>query len=358
MLKREDLTAIFSFKLRGAYNRIARLDDTAKARGVIAASAGNHAQGVAYAAARLGLTARLVMPTTTPAIKIDAVRRLGAQIDVFGEDYCDAARQADRIAAETGMTPIHPYDDADVIAGNATIALELLRQADCGSVFVPVGGGGLAGGIAAVIKAVRPQVRVIGVEPHDAAAMTHSIRAGRRVELDHVGLFADGVAVRTVGEQTFELCRRYLDECITVGVDEICAAIKDVFEDTRAVLEPAGALAVAGLKRYARASLTRRRGSRDSVGRKHRLQSPGLRSRALGDLVPRLSDSLFLNRSRRAQHVQRIRRDPLVHAPISAAAPVHLRNGSEPRADIHALRDLVEPPERGPTSARQFHSLE
>jgi threonine dehydratase len=253
MLKREDLTPIFSFKLRGAYNRIARLDDTAKARGVIAASAGNHAQGVAYAAARLGLSARLVMPTTTPAIKIDAVRRLGAQIDVFGEDYCDAARHAERIAAETGMTPIHPYDDADVIAGNATIALELLRQADCGSVFVPVGGGGLAGGIAAVIKAVRPQIRVIGVEPHDAAAMTHSIRAGHRVELDHVGLFADGVAVRTVGEQTFELCRRYLDECITVGVDEICVAIKDVFEDTRAVLEPAGALAVAGLKRYARA---------------------------------------------------------------------------------------------------------
>ncbi len=253
MLKREDLTPIFSFKLRGAYNRIARLDDTAKARGVIAASAGNHAQGVAYAAARLGLRARLVMPTTTPAIKVDAVRRLGAQIDEFGEDYCDAARHAERIAAETGMTPIHPYDDADVIAGNATIALELLRQADCGSIFVPVGGGGLAGGIAAVIKAVRPQVRIIGVEPHDAAAMTHSIRAGRRVELDRVGLFADGVAVRTVGEQTFELCRRYLDECITVGVDEICTAIKDVFEDTRAVLEPAGALAVAGLKRYARA---------------------------------------------------------------------------------------------------------
>jgi threonine dehydratase len=252
MLKREDLTPIFSFKLRGAYNRIARLDDSAKARGVIAASAGNHAQGVAYAAARLGLSVRLVMPTTTPAIKIDAVRRLGAQIDLFGEDYCDAARHADRIAAETGMTPIHPYDDADVIAGNATIALELPRQADCGSIFVPIGGGGLAGGIAAVIKAVRPQVKVIGVEPHDAAAMTHSIRAGRRVELDHVGLFADGVAVRTVGEQTFELCRRYLDECITVSVDEICAAIKDVFEDTRAVLEPAGALAVAGLKRYAR----------------------------------------------------------------------------------------------------------
>ena len=290
MLKREDLTPIFSFKLRGAYNRIARLDDTAKARGVIAASAGNHAQGVAYAAARLGLSARLVMPTTTPAIKIDAVRRLGARIDVFGEDYCDAARHADRIAAETGMTPIHPYDDADVIAGNATIALELLRQADCGSIFVPVGGGGLAGGIAAVIKAVRPQVRVIGVEPHDAAAMTHSIRAGRRVELDHVGLFADGVAVRTVGEQTFELCRRYLDECITVGVDEICAAIKDVFEDTRAVLEPAGRARRRGPQAVrARASLTRRRGSRDSVGRKHRLQSTGLRRRALGDLVPGLS---------------------------------------------------------------------
>lgn len=253
MLKREDLTPIYSFKLRGAYNKIAHLDDAAKARGVIAASAGNHAQGVAYAAARLRLVARLVMPTTTPAIKIDAVRRLGAQVDLFGDDYSDAARQADRIAAETGMTPIPAYDDPDVIAGNATIALELLRQAaDIGSIFVPIGGGGLAGGIAAVIKAVRPHVRVIGVEPEDSAAMTRSLGAGHRIALDHVGIFADGVAVRLVGEQTFDLCRRYLDDCITVSTGEICAAIKDVFEDTRAVLEPAGALAAAGLTKYAR----------------------------------------------------------------------------------------------------------
>ncbi len=199
LLKREDLTPIFSFKIRGAYNRIAHLDEAEKARGVIAASAGNHAQGVAYAAARLGLKARLVMPTTTPLINIDAVRRHGAEVDLLGDDYSEAAQHAARIALETGMTPIPAYDDPDVIAGQATIALELLRQADCGSIFVPVGGGGLAGGIAAVIKAVRPQVRVIGVEPDDSDAMTRSIRAGRRVALDHVGIFADGVAVRTVG---------------------------------------------------------------------------------------------------------------------------------------------------------------
>ena len=252
LLKREDMTPIFSFKLRGAYNRIALLDDAAKARGVIAASAGNHAQGVAYSAARLGLRARLVMPTTTPLIKIDAVRRHGAQVDLFGDNYSEAAEHAAQLVRSTGMIPIPPFDDHAVIAGQATIALELLRQADCGSIFVPVGGGGLAGGIAAVIKAVRPQVRVIGVEPNDSDAMTRSIRAGHRVELDHVGTFADGVAVRIVGEHTFELCRHYLDDCITVGVDEICAAIKDVFEDTRTVLEPAGALGVAGLKRYAR----------------------------------------------------------------------------------------------------------
>ena len=289
MLKREDLTPIFSFKLRGAYNRIARLDDTAKGRGVIAASAGNHAQGVAYAAARLGLSARLVMPTTTPAIKIDAVRRLGAQIDVFGEDYCDAARHAERIAAATGMTPIHPYDDADVIAGNATIALELLRQADCGSIFVPIGGGGLAGGIAAVIKAVRPQIRVIGVEPHDAAAMTHSIRAGHRVELDHVGLFADGVAVRTVGRADLRAMpplprrmyyrRRRRNLCGNQGRLRRHARRAR----TRRSARRRGPQAV-----RARASLARRRSSRDSVGRKHRLQSTGLRRRALGNLVPRL----------------------------------------------------------------------
>jgi threonine dehydratase len=252
LLKREDLTPIFSFKLRGAYNRIANLDDTAKAAGVIAASAGNHAQGVAYAARRLKINARLVMPTTTPSIKVDAVRRLGAEIELVGDDYADAACHATRVAAETGATLIPGYDDLDVIAGQATIALELLRHTDCGSIFVPVGGGGLAGGIAAVIKAVRPEVRVIGVEPEDSDAMTQSIAAGRRVTLDHVGTFADGVAVRVVGEHTFDLCRRYLDDCVTVGIDEICAAIKDVFEDTRTVLEPAGALGVAGLKRLAR----------------------------------------------------------------------------------------------------------
>ncbi len=252
LLKREDLTPIFSFKLRGAYNRIANLEDAAKAGGVIAASAGNHAQGVAYAARLLKINARLVMPTTTPTIKVDAVRRLGADIDLVGDDYADAGCHAVRVAAETGATLVPSFDDPDVIAGQATIALELLRQRDCGSIFVPVGGGGLAGGIAAVIKAVRPEVRVIGVEPEDSDAMTQSIRAGRRVQLDHVGTFADGVAVRVVGEQTFELCRRYLDDCITVAIDEICAAIKDVFEDTRTVLEPAGALGVAGLKRVAR----------------------------------------------------------------------------------------------------------
>ena len=252
LIKREDLTPIFSFKLRGAYNRIAHLDAAARQHGVIAASAGNHAQGVAYAAARLGLRARLVMPTTTPPIKIDAVRRHGAQVDLVGDDYSQAAAHADELAHATGMIAIPAYDDPDVIAGQATIALELLRQANFGSIFVPVGGGGLAGGIAAVIKAVRPQIRVIGVEPDDSDAMTRSIRAGRRVPLEHPGIFADGVAVRMVGEHTFELCRHYLDDCITVGVDEICAAIKDVFEETRSVLEPAGALGVAGLKRMAR----------------------------------------------------------------------------------------------------------
>jgi len=252
LLKREDLTPIFSFKLRGAYNRIANLDDAAKAAGVIAASAGNHAQGVAYAAARLKIQAHVVMPTTTPTIKVEGVRRLGAEIDLVGDDYADAVCHAARIAAETGATLIPAYDDPDVIAGQATIGLELLRQTDCGSIFVPVGGGGLAGGIAAVVKAVRPEVRVIGVEPEDSDAMTQSIREGRRVELDHVGTFADGVAVRMVGEHTFNLCRHYLDDCITVDIDEICAAIKDVFEDTRTVLEPAAALGVAGLKRVAR----------------------------------------------------------------------------------------------------------
>ena len=253
LLKREDLTPIFSFKLRGAYNRIAMLNGPGRARGVIAASAGNHAQGVAYSAARLGIQARVVMPRTTPAIKVEAVRRLGARVDLAGDDYSEAAARCLELAAETGMTLIPPYDDPDVIAGQATIALEILRQAPAalGSVFVPVGGGGLASGVAAVIKALRPNIKVIGVEPVDSDAMRQSLAAGRIVTLEHVGIFADGVAVRRVGELTFELCRRYLDDCIVVEIDEICAAIQDVFEDTRSVLEPAGALSIAGLKRVA-----------------------------------------------------------------------------------------------------------
>ncbi len=253
LLKREDLTPVFSFKLRGAYNRIARLNEAERARGVIAASAGNHAQGVAWSARRLGIEARVVMPKTTPKIKVDAVRRHGAIVDLAGGDYSEAAAACVRIAAETGMTPIPPHDDPEVIAGQATVALEILRQVtgELGSIFVPVGGGGLAGGIAAVIKAVRPRIKVFGVEPDDSDAMTRSISAGQRVTLKRVGIFADGAAVRTVGENTFALCREYLDGCITVSVDEICAGIKDVFEDTRAILEPAGALAIAGLKRIA-----------------------------------------------------------------------------------------------------------
>ncbi|HZW54465.1 MAG TPA: pyridoxal-phosphate dependent enzyme, partial [Candidatus Elarobacter sp.] len=211
-VKREDLTPIFSFKLRGAYNRIAQLDDDARRRGVIAASAGNHAQGVAFAAARLGLACRIVMPRTTPAIKVEAVRRYGATIELVGDDYAAAAERCAALAAETAMTVIPPYDDLDVIAGQGTVGLEILHQAprDLGAVFVPIGGGGLAAGVAAVVKEVRPDVRVIGVEPADSDAMTRSLREGRRVVLDHVGIFADGVAVRQVGEHTFALCRELL----------------------------------------------------------------------------------------------------------------------------------------------------
>ncbi len=251
LLKREDLTPVFSFKLRGAYNRMARLDERERAAGVVAASAGNHAQGVAFAAARLGIDARIVMPRTTPSIKVDAVRRLGATVDLVGDDYAAAAARAAAIVRDEGRTSIPPFDDLDVIAGQATIGLELLHQAprDTRAVYVPVGGGGLAAGIAAVVKAVRPNVRVVGVQAADADSMRRSLAAGTRVALQHVGLFADGAAVAQPGEHTFALCRRWLDDCITVSVDEICAAIRDVFLDTRTVLEPAGALGVAGLKR-------------------------------------------------------------------------------------------------------------
>ena len=253
LLKREDLTPIFSFKLRGAYNRIALLDDEQKARGIIAASAGNHAQGVAYAARVLGIDALLVMPRNTPEIKVEAVRRHGARLALVGEDYSEAEATCVRMVAKSGMTLIHAYDDTEVIAGQATIALETMRQtaSNFASIFVPIGGGGLAAGIASVIKAVAPRIKVYGVEPDDSDAMIRSIHAGRRIALQRVGSFADGVAVRMVGETTFALCRDYLDDCITVSVDEICSAIKDVFVDTRAILEPAGALAIAGLKQLA-----------------------------------------------------------------------------------------------------------
>jgi threonine dehydratase len=255
LVKREDLTPVFSFKLRGAYNRMAHLTDAERAAGVVAASAGNHSQGVAYAAGRLGVDATIVMPRTTPAIKVDAVRRLGGRVVLTGDDYGAAAAHATEIARNEGRTPVPPFDDLDVIAGQGTIGLELLHQAprDLAAVFVPVGGGGCASGIASVMKAVRPGLRVIGVEPDDSDAMGRSLAAGSRVVLDHVGIFADGVAVRQVGVHTFALCQHWLDGCITVTIDEICAAIRDVFQDTRSILEPAGALGVAGLKRAVQA---------------------------------------------------------------------------------------------------------
>jgi threonine dehydratase len=252
LLKREDTQPIFSFKLRGAYAKMAALPSDVRARGVAAASAGNHAQGVALAASRLGTRAVIVMPATTPAIKVDAVRGYGAEVILHGDSYSDAAARLGEVAAERGLAVVHPYDDPDVIAGQGTIGMEIVRQAGrrLDAIFVPVGGGGLAAGVAAFTKSVRPEVAVVGVEPVDAAAMQRSLAEGRRVELEHVGLFADGVAVRQVGEETFRLCRDLLDEVVTVDNDAICAAIKDVFEDTRSILEPAGALAIAGAKAW------------------------------------------------------------------------------------------------------------
>jgi len=250
--KREDLQPVFSFKLRGAYNKIAHLDEATRGRGVIAASAGNHAQGVALAAQRLGCRATIVMPVTTPSIKVDAVRALGAEVVLHGDSFEGAVAHSQALRAELGATYIHPYDDLDVIAGQGTIGMELLRQMPRGmeAVFVPVGGGGLIAGIAAYLKRLQPGIRVIGVEPLDADALSRSLAAGERVKLDQVGLFADGVAVSQVGEHTFELCRQFVDEVVLVSTDEICAAIKDVFQENRSILEPAGALAVAGLKAW------------------------------------------------------------------------------------------------------------
>ena len=250
LLKREDMQPVFSFKCRGAYNKMANLPARALARGVIASSAGNHAQGVALAAQKLGCGAAIVMPTTTPKIKVDAVKARGAEVHLRGDTYDEAYAEARRLARSRKLAFVHPYDDPDVIAGQGTIGMEILRQATqpLDAVFVAVGGGGLISGIASYIKRLRPSVKVIGVEPVDADAMARSLKAGRRVVLDHVGLFADGVAVKQVGEITFRLCRELLDGMIRVDTDQICAAIKDVFEDTRTILEPAGALAIAGAK--------------------------------------------------------------------------------------------------------------
>jgi threonine dehydratase len=251
LLKREDLQPVFSFKLRGAYNRIAQLTAEERERGIIAASAGNHAQGVAFSARRLGIRAVIVMPQTTPEIKVDAVRSMGAEVVLAGDAYQGAKVHCDELVATTGLTLIHPFDDPLVIAGQGTIADEILRQTSAlDAVFVPVGGGGLIAGIAAYLKELVPHVRVIGVEPFEADAMYRSLQAGRRVQLDTVGIFADGVAVKEVGENTFEICRTTVDEIVRVSNDEICAAIKDIFQDTRSIMEPAGALAVAGMKRW------------------------------------------------------------------------------------------------------------
>ena len=252
LLKREDMQPVFSFKVRGAYNKMARLGCGEAERGVVTASAGNHAQGVALAARHLGIAALIVMPETSPGIKVDAVRRLGAEVAAHGTSFDEANARAHAIARRTGRVYVHPFDDPDVIAGQGTIAMEILRQAPQTphAIFIPVGGGGLIAGIGAYVKALWPQVRIIGVEPEESASMYEALRAGRPVRLDQVGLFADGVAVRQVGEEPLLLARQYVDEVVLVTTDEICAAIRDVYQNTRTIAEPAGALGIAGLKRW------------------------------------------------------------------------------------------------------------
>jgi threonine dehydratase len=254
LLKREDLQPVFSFKLRGAYNRIANLTEQERGRGVITASAGNHAQGVAFSGQKLGIKTTIVMPVTTPDIKISAVKSYGATVVLFGDNYSEAAEHCALLVAQSGMVFIPPFDDELVIAGQGTVANELLRQSagNMDAVFVPVGGGGLLAGMAVFLKALCPEVKVIGVEPVDSDAMAQSLDAGRRVKLDSVGIFADGVAVCEVGKLTFELCRQHVDEIIRVDIDEICSSIKSVYQATRSIVEPAGALALAGLKKYVR----------------------------------------------------------------------------------------------------------
>ncbi|MCX5929882.1 MAG: threonine ammonia-lyase, biosynthetic, partial [Synechococcus sp. LacPavin_0920_WC12_MAG_50_7] len=249
-LKREDLQPVFSFKLRGAFNKMVQLTVEQRQQGVIAASAGNHAQGVALAAQKLGCHAVIVMPLTTPRTKVEAVQRRGAEVVLHGDTYDEAHEEARKLELERGLCFIHPFDDPDVIAGQGTIGLEILRQCPepPAAIYLAVGGGGLIAGVGAYVKSLWPQVEIIGVEPVDADAMTRSLAAGKRICLEQVGLFADGVAVRQVGVETFRLAQQVVDRMVTVDSDAICAAIKDVFEDTRSILEPAGALAIAGLK--------------------------------------------------------------------------------------------------------------
>ena len=250
--KREDIQSVFSFKLRGAYNKMAHLPPEKLKRGVICASAGNHAQGVALSAARLGCRALIVMPTTTPPVKIEAVKARGGEVVLFGDSYSDAYQHALDLEKKHKLTFVHPFDDPDVIAGQGTIAMEILRQhtGQIHAIFVAIGGGGLIAGVGAYVKAVRPDIKIIGVQTTDSDAMARSLKAGRRVALNDVGLFSDGTAVKLVGEETFRIAKQVVDEIILVDTDAVCAALKDVFQDTRSILEPAGALAIAGAKAY------------------------------------------------------------------------------------------------------------
>lgn len=252
LLKREDLQPTFSFKIRGAYTRLSALTAAQRASGVVTASAGNHAQGVALAARELAMTATIVMPTTTPELKVEGVRSRGGHVVLHGDSFPQALAHALTLADTEGMTFVPPFDDPDVIAGQGTVAMEILRQqpGNLDAIFVPVGGGGLIAGIAAYVKYLRPQVKVIGVEPADSNCLQAAMAAGERVVLSQVGSFADGVAVAQIGAHCFDVCRHFVDEVITVGNDEICAAIKDIYDDTRSITEPSGALAVAGIKRY------------------------------------------------------------------------------------------------------------
>lgn len=252
LLKREDLQPTFSFKIRGAYTRLAQLDARQRARGVITASAGNHAQGVALAARELGIVATIVMPTTTPELKVGGVRSRGGNVVLHGDSFPQALAHALALAEEQGATFVPPYDDPDVIAGQGTVAMEILRQQPgaLDAIFVPVGGGGLIAGIAAYVKYLRPEVKVIGVEPHDSNCLQAAMMAGERVVLPQVGSFAEGVAVAQIGAHCFDICRHHVDAVITVSSDELCAAIKDIYDDTRSITEPSGALAVAGIKKY------------------------------------------------------------------------------------------------------------